>query len=181
MVLLARFDLIEYDFDHDMLVSVSTGLDAHLERVAQYAHDEDADTWDVLHDMDNTVGLGFTAAQTYLTSVSRALRMKRTDAISRGPKHSGGFTIAQIVNEAANFWKHRDEWAEEPTEGSRDKRRARTIEVLVAVGVELNADYPLSKLLEKLKITMVRDIAGALIPWRDNLWRTRGSYTHDEK
>jgi hypothetical protein len=179
MVLLARIDLIEHDFDHDMLVSVLTGLDAHLGSLAQYAQGEDADTWDVFHDMDNTVGLGFAAAQTYLTSVSRALRMNRTDAISRGPKHTRGFTIAQIVNEAANFWKHRDEWDEEPTEASRDRRRARTIAVLVAVGVELNADYPLSSLLDKLKITTVRDIAVLLIPWRDNLWLTRRSDTHD--
>jgi hypothetical protein len=181
MVLLARFDLIEYDFDHDMLVSVSTGLDAHLERVRQYANHEDADTWDVLHDIDNIVGLGFTAAQTYLTSVSRALRMRRTEAISRGPKHAGGFTIAQIVNEAANFWKHRDEWEEEATEAPRDKRRARTIEVLSAAGVDLKADYPLSSLLERLKVATVRNIADALIPWRDHLWLTRKADAHAQE
>jgi hypothetical protein len=179
MVLLARFDLIEYDFDHNMLVSVSTGLDAHLERVRQYANDEEADTWDVLHDIDNIVGLGFTAAQTYLTSVSRALRMRRTDAISRRPEHAGGFTMAQIVNEAANFWKHRDEWEEEPTETRGDKRRGRTIEVLAATGLELNADYPLSGLLEKLKMRTIRNIADALIPWRDNLWLTRNASKRD--
>lgn len=179
MVLLARFDLIEYDFDHDMLVSVTTGLDAHLARVRQYANDEDADTWDAVHDIDNTVGLGFTAAQTYLTSVSRALRMKRAEAISRGPKHVDDLTIAQIVNAAANFWKHRDEWEEEAAESLRDKRCARTIEVLTATGVDLNGDYPLSGLLAKLNLTTIRDIADALIPWRDDLWYTRKFSAHD--
>jgi hypothetical protein len=177
MVLLARFDLIEYDFDHDILLSVSTALDAHVERVRQYANDEEADTWDLLHDIDNTIGLGLTAAQAYLTSVSRALRMRRTDAISCGPEQVGGFTIAQIVNEAANFYKHRDEWEEEAAETRRDKRTARTIKVLTAAGLELNADYPLSGLLEKLKMTTIRDVAYALVRWRDHLWVTTSAST----
>lgn len=179
MALLARFDLIEYDFDHDMLVSVSTALDTHLEKLRQYASNEDADTWDVFHDIDNTVGLGFTAAQTYLTSVARALRAKRTEIISHGPKHAGGLTIAQIVNEAANFWKHRDEWQEDATEAARNTRRLRTIEVLVAAGAVVSTDYPLASLLEKLKMTTLRDIADALIPWRDSLWLARTMSTHD--
>jgi hypothetical protein len=173
MVLLARFDLIEFDFDHEMLLSVSAVLDAHLLKLAEYGRDADADSWDLLHDRDNTLGLGFTAAQTYLTSVSRALGMKRNVAIGVGDKCVHEYTFALIVNSAANCWKHQDEWDHE----MRNTRRDNTIQVLASAGVDATAEYPLSSLLSNLRLANLTEVAQALIQWRNELWKRR----HDEE
>ncbi len=58
-------------------------------------------------------------------ATSADLNIKKSRALAFGPKHRSGRTIAAIVNSAANFWKHRDEWKLEGNQA----RREQTLEV----------------------------------------------------
>jgi hypothetical protein len=55
-------------------------------------------------------GIGFVAGQRYITSVCATLKVKRKWALSIGPKPKNRTTYASVVNTAANYWKHSDEW-----------------------------------------------------------------------
>jgi hypothetical protein len=37
-----------------------------------------------------------------------------------GPKHSDGNTIVKIINDAANYWKHNNEWSLDKTPKRRE-------------------------------------------------------------
>lgn len=51
------------------------------------------------------------ACQSYLASTSSDLKVKKVVALKHGPKHPSGLTIVEIINHAANFGKHDDEWS----------------------------------------------------------------------
>jgi hypothetical protein len=51
------------------------------------------------------------ACQSYLASTSSDLKVKKVVALKRGPKHPYGLTIVGIINHAANFGKHDDDWS----------------------------------------------------------------------
>lgn len=56
------------------------------------------------------VGLAFTICQKYITGTLGWIRVEKESALKIGPLFSENLTYAQIVNAAANYWKHRDEW-----------------------------------------------------------------------
>lgn len=79
-------------------------------------------------------------------------------------RHAAGPWLVQIVNSAANFWKHRDEWE---LQDATDRRRTATIAVLAEIGVDVSGSYPLSNVVAKLGGRRVSDVATVLIPWRE--------------
>lgn len=56
------------------------------------------------------VGIGFCACQRYLSSTYGPIEIDKAKALKVGPFHEGGLSLATIINVAANYWKHSDEW-----------------------------------------------------------------------
>ena len=86
-------------------------LDARMEQlVAEIEASDDPDGFGLLDDAEHVFGMGLVAAQRYLTSVRGWHDISKNDALNSGPIHSGGQSFAKIINAAANYWKHIDEW-----------------------------------------------------------------------
>ncbi len=56
------------------------------------------------------VGVGFCACQRYMSSTYGPIGIEKSKALKVGPNHDGGLSLATIINVAANYWKHSDEW-----------------------------------------------------------------------
>ena len=57
------------------------------------------------------VGIGFCACQRYMSSTYGPIGIEKSKALQLGPNHEGGLSLATIINVAANYWKHIDEWS----------------------------------------------------------------------
>ncbi len=106
-----KFDSGIYDDDLAFLKDLVALLDSRLDEVQQ-AIDSSSDPDGMGHfdDAEYVAGMGFIACQRYLASTYGPNGISKRIALETGPRHSGGKTIAQIINAAANFWKHLDEW-----------------------------------------------------------------------
>jgi len=76
--------------------------------------------------------------------------------------------MAQLVNAAANHWKHSPEWAlDAPTTQAKQ-----TIEVISTLGVDTNDSYPVANMLREIltphKARFV-NLVPFLTQWRDAL------------
>jgi hypothetical protein len=121
-------------------------IDAQLDRVvADGKGCGDPDAFGVLDDIESLAGLGFVACQRYLTATYGWMRLTKQAALTVGPKHHSGFTVVEVVNHAANFWKHHDEW----NPGKKTKQQERTEEALVSLGA-LPSDYPVTRVLTEI-------------------------------
>src|SRR3546814_11527592 len=60
---------------------------------------------------EHRTGLAFVACQTYMATVCGAVGIDKSAALRKGPQHPGGLSKVQIINHAANYWKHNNEWA----------------------------------------------------------------------
>jgi hypothetical protein len=108
-----KIDELTYDFDLHILRRLLEVIDAQIAEVdTAVATSKDPDG-DGLFDWGNALyGLGFVACQQYLNATYKhaAPSMKRKDAIRRGPKFSAELFCAEVVDAAANYWKHQGEW-----------------------------------------------------------------------
>jgi hypothetical protein len=158
---------LKVDFDLPLLEEVLALLDRHLTRLEHHAAVvPDPDAEGILDSMEQVVGLGFAACQTYLVARSAFMVASKSDTLDLGPVHRCGRTIVAIVNAAANYWKHHDEWAVTASGG-----RARTEEVIAALGVrvsEYTASNVLSELLRPLPARFTTLIP-FLVQWSDAL------------
>lgn len=68
---------------------------------------------------EEVLGLGFVACQRFLVAATRCHGREKQTALKMGPHVKGNLTIAQIVNGAANYWKHHDEWWNEAPSPSK--------------------------------------------------------------
>lgn len=71
---------------------------------------KDLDSSGLLDTGEHIIGLAFTACQKYISSTFRQSGLKKENAFKLGPNHSSGESYAYIINAAANYWKHCDEW-----------------------------------------------------------------------
>lgn len=122
-------------------------VDEHLSEVCDKSvAAEDSDAFGLFDSAEHATGLGFVACQTYMATLCGALMIEKSRALSLGPTHSGGLTMVQVINHAANYWKHNNEW-------SLDKSAARQEAIHRAfdsVGFPVGTDYPLSGVLTEL-------------------------------
>ena len=157
------------DFDLDLLRQLVHIIDQHLEIMAQESVKvDDPDSFGYFDRMEHLTGFGFVACQTYITSICGSLRIEKQKALAIGPIHSSGQTKVQIINSAANYWKHNSEWILEKSE----RQRKRIEETFDSVGFPINSDYPLSGLLTELALpepAAFQPIVSALEAWRDAL------------
>ncbi|MBT7075604.1 MAG: hypothetical protein HN922_11905 [Anaerolineae bacterium] len=160
------------DYDLDLLRDLIQAIDQHLSHTIKKATQvEDADSLGYYDRTDHIIGLGFVACQTYMTSISGHLKVGKRIALSLGPSHSNGLTKVQIINHAANYWKHNSEWSFDKNR----KQRKYIEDAFKATGYPVNTDYPLSGILTEI----VSPDFVALIPiikilelWRDELYKT---------
>ncbi len=157
------------DSDLDFLKEVLALLDtkiADLDLRAQRTTDPVSDG--ICDHYEEVCGLGFVASQRYLAAVCGWYRVKKKMAIKMGPQVAWNLTIAQTVNNAANYWKHKDEWYA-LTNSETDKIG----NPLEPFGDSIGYDYPLSCILSGLGVRPCR--LACLLPrleeWREEIRR----------
>jgi hypothetical protein len=127
------------------LIPVLEFVDSRLDEL-----ESDTADWDLIGDeCEFLVGLGFVASQRYLVSTSKS---KKT-AIETGPRHPGGDTYAAILNAAANYWKHKDEWPDVAVQNfdiSQFKKDDGPKIIRIIEKVTKWSEYTLTNLLAKL-------------------------------
>ena len=158
------------DFDLDFLEAATALVDTSLERLHREAKAcPDPDTLGIFDQIDYITGFGFVACQTYATAVVNRSKLEKREAIAAGPKHRTGRSMAQLINAAANYWKHSAEWSlDAPTTQAKQ-----TLEVLQSLGVDTEeGSYPVANTLHEILRPLPARFAN-LIPfltqWRDAL------------
>ena len=161
------------DFDLDFLRAALGLVDASLARLHENARSSpDPDGFGIFDEVEYITGFGFVACQTYATAVVSLshLRNRKREALALGPKHRTGRSMAELVNAAANYWKHSPEWSlDAPT-----AQAAQTIEVISTLGVATDASYPIANALREILTPHPARFAN-LIPfltqWRDVIFK----------
>ena len=147
-------------------------IDQHLDHTIQEAMlVDEADNFGYFDRTEHIIGLGFVACQTYMSSVYGYYKIKKQRALSIGPSHSGGLTKAQIINHAANYWKHNSEWLFD----KNGKQRKYIEDAFESVGFPVNTDYPLSGVLTEIvfpEFAAFNPILKILESWRDEIYKT---------
>lgn len=126
---------------------------------------EDADAYGHFDTMEHLVGLAMVTGQTYVAAVCGAIALDKRLALKTGPSHSGGKTKVEIINHAANYWKHNNEWGTERS----DRRRQAIEEAFDSVGFPVGTDYPLSGVLTELsdpEFASLDALARILTEWK---------------
>jgi hypothetical protein len=158
-----------FDYDLELLKDIVGTIDQYLENINQRSTEvDDPDSFGYFDRAEHVVGLGFVACQTYIVAVCGHLGVRKQDAFSFGPKHSSEQTVVQIVNHAANYWKHNSEWAPDKNE----KQRKYVEHAFEAVGFPVGTDYPLSGVLTELtypQTSRFESLVELLINWKNDL------------
>jgi hypothetical protein len=157
------------DYDLDLLRTLIRIIDQHLNEICKIAKQaSDPDSFGYFDDAEHITGLGFVACQTYLSSVYGRLKIDKRLALSVGPLHSSGQPIVQIINHAANYWKHNSEWSFD----KNPKQRKSVEDSFKSAGFPVDTHYPLSGILTALASPdrpAFESILNALESWKDGL------------
>src|SRR5260370_1283722 len=100
------------DVETSVLRTLITTIGQQLEEVCRKSVEtnEDPEALGYFDSAEHLTGLGFVACQTYMATVYGHLRIEKLNALNAGPAHLSGQTKVQIINHAANYWKHNNEW-----------------------------------------------------------------------
>jgi hypothetical protein len=113
-------------------------------------------------------GLGFVMCQQYINITYPTDGLERNEAFRLPPKHSSGYSIVQLINAGANYWKHYQEDVNYPY-GSLHKATIQTIEKL---GIEIEYPYICESILDMIAETdenPFRKLIIFLTEWRSNI------------
>lgn len=158
-----------HDYDMELLKDLLELLDGHIERLtANVPHYIDADSWGLYDSTEYIIGLGFVACQGYLAATYSDLKVEKAAALRGEPRHSSGLTYVEIINHAANAWKHHHEWSLPSNKG-----RGHACEALDKLLVDDNAD-PLTSILGAVVFARSNRLQALLLhlsAWRDALAR----------
>jgi hypothetical protein len=151
----------------ETILSLVESLGMQLQEILGKSIDnEDAETFGYYDAAEHITGLAFVACQTYIATVCGEIGKDKGDSLLKGPMHSGGLRKAQIINHAANYWKHNNEWVlTEP-----DRRREAIEKAFGSVGFSVISDYPLSGILSELSDPRTASLAAGnaiLREWKD--------------
>jgi hypothetical protein len=135
------------DYELSLLREIVLFIDQHLSQIIHNSMQvEDADSFGYFDSAEHITGLGFVACQTYMSAVYGLMGIEKQKALVVGPLHASGKTKVQIINHAANYWKHNNEW----TFGHNQKQMKNIEEAFDSVGFPVNTDYPLSGILAEI-------------------------------
>jgi hypothetical protein len=80
---------------------------------------------ETIDNVEFEVGIGFVVCQRYLTSVYGLYELDKGQALDAGPRSCKKYTKAELVNHAANYWKHRDEWDKNNNNNKKERLKLR--------------------------------------------------------
>lgn len=162
------------DFELEATTEILEVLHEHLtslDEACKTCADPDAMYWP---DMEYLASMGFLVCQPYLSSVIRT--KSRSSMLGLGPTDStSGVTIARILDAAANYVKHHDEWRQEENWDTRVEARKndKTVELLEHLGVfdrrfDKRNHYPMGNLLWQLTGDAgLMGLVPLIVQWRD--------------
>ncbi|HLL22466.1 MAG TPA: hypothetical protein VK427_10060, partial [Kofleriaceae bacterium] len=120
------------------LVDRLAQLDLQLDRLDEaVTSSADPDAFGLLDALEALVCEGFLLCQLYM--IERKGKPRAENPYTCGPRHNGQY-VAQLINAAGNYHKHRGEWPEEAQWGPQQHN---TVALLRGAGVE-GSDYRLS-------------------------------------
>jgi len=158
-----------FDYDLELLRDIAGTIDNYLETIHQESAEvDDPDSFGYFDRAEHVVGLGFVACQTYIATICGHLGLQKQKAFSFGPQHPSGKTVVQIINYAANYWKHNSEWVLDKNQ----KQRKYVEDAFEAVGFPIGIDYPLSGVLTEITYPQrakFESLVELLILWKDEL------------
>ena len=163
------------DFNFKFLVGLCELLDERLTWIqTQCDGAVDPDAMGLIDDFEYYSGLGFVACQRYLTATCQWCRVEKRVALAIGPHHDSGQAIVTLLNAAANYWKHVDDW--NPAAVARrdveqlHPRQQRTIHVIQTVTPW--SDYTCANLLGELTAqSRFVEVMPVLEVWRERVSR----------
>ena len=153
-----------------LLKEAANFLDGQLARLEGEARTgEDPDRFGQYDRLEYLTGLGFVACQQYMIGAFARKKINKQTALDLGPKHRCGETFASLVNAAANYWKHREEWG-----GSNggNPRADQTTRRLRSLGLDLEQSYVIANVLYELlrpHAARFERLIPFLTRWRDDV------------
>lgn len=171
-----EFGDTDFEFMREFLEHLDVKL---LEIMDNISLSPDPDSLGLFDKGEYYIGVGFTVAQSYITSTYPQLEIKKKDAMQAGPLLKNGLTFIEALNSGANFWKHREEWGLNnivtrniENLSKQAQKTIKTIEIVTPW-----SDYTCSNLLAELIGESEFELA-ALLPfmeeWRNDLDRKFG-------
>ena len=159
--------ILDYNLEH--LRALIIFIDQQLQEVSRKSTEvDDADSFGYFDSAEHITGLGFVACQAYMTAVYGYFRIEKDKALSMGPLHASGQTKVQIINHAANYWKHNSEWSLD-----RSTRQREIIEkTFESVGFPVDREYPLSGVLTEVaspEVVAFKPVIAVLESWKNVL------------
>ena len=149
---------------NDAAVFVDSKLELLDERAKQ-SRDPDSDG--IYDRAEYLAGLGLVACQAYITESISMSNLDRGLALSLGPQHGSGQSIAALVNAVANYWKHMPEWS-----APLSRRAQATADVVSVLGVDVDSSYVVVNALAEIvrpHQPRVRHVVPLLSLWRQSL------------
>lgn len=132
---------MDFDFNLGFLDEVLGLIDRRLDALeAECAASPDPDSFGLFDSIEHVVGFGFAACQHYVVATAGSSGISKHKVLGLGPSHRSGITFAEIVNAAANYWKHSPEWVGRPQEDD-------TKNVVLALGISPDSDYVSAQVL----------------------------------
>lgn len=116
-------------------------------------------------------GLGFVMCQQYINVTYPTDKLERDEAFRLAPNHSSGYSIVQLINTCANYWKHYQEDVNFPNVSLHKK----TINEIERLGLDIEYPYICESILERIVETddrPFRKLVNFLTEWRSNLIRS---------
>lgn len=155
------------DMDADFMENAFRLVDEQLETLNEIIRDDLRGQGDsaFFDDAEYIYGLGFVLGQRYLTSTCGAFKIveseDRRKACALGPQTKGVGT-ALLVDAAANYWKHSDEWDHQ----NLSKGQNRTKETIEKVGVKVGfGEYVGSNVFAAIGLKKFQDLIPLLKTW----------------
>ena len=143
MFLLLEGDVV--DLDLGLLVELLEVVDRQIDRIEnEITRSPDPDGHGHFDRMETVIGLGFVACQQYINATYPQLVASKPQAIRQPPTLPSGRSVIELINAAANFWKHHDEW---PCRNGKDEERTRAI---IDDTTSSTADYVMGNVLYEL-------------------------------
>lgn len=133
-----------FDPNLEFLKDCVSLVDRRLDQI-EHSKCPDPDSFGLYDEADHLVGFGFVACQTYMAATAASLKTRKQKALELGPRHGCGKTIAELINAAANYWKHNHDW----DFGDEDRRRDKTLDVLDSLDIP-DSSYLLVQILWEL-------------------------------
>ena len=80
--------------------------------------------------------------------------------------------MTQLINAAANYWKHSADWSDDVPDKRAEELRKQTLKVIQSLGVDTNRPYPLTNTMYEIinqRPARFVNLLPLLMEWRDGI------------